>query len=148
MGLRLKKIAFIYLISYLSVTAVGFGLFPALTLKLFLSNGDYGVIMPRMLGAMMGVLDFLLFVVYRNGDTIVLVGLVTTAVGTVLQRRELLAWKSRALDQLRRHSTAWSTPSRTSYTCGGWAGVRSDENESTEVTGVTPEPLLSASVSA
>jgi hypothetical protein len=90
-GLRLKKIAFIYLISYLSVTAVGFGLFPALTLKLFLSNGDYGVIMPRMLGAMMGVLGFLLFVVYRNGDTIVLVGLVTTAVGTVLQRRELLA---------------------------------------------------------
>ena len=91
MGLRLKKIAFIYLISYLSVTAVGFGLFPALTLKLFLSNGDYGVIMPRMLGAMMGVLGFLLFVVYRNGDTIVLVGLVTTAVGTMLQRRELLA---------------------------------------------------------
>jgi len=67
-GLRLKKIAFIYLISYLSVTAVGFGLFPALTLKLFLSNGDYGVIMPRVLGAMMGVLSFLLFVVYRNGD--------------------------------------------------------------------------------
>ena len=87
----MKKIAFIYLISYLSVTAVGFGLFPALALKLFLSNGDYGVIMPRMLGAMMGVLGFLLFVVYRNGDTIVLVGLVTTAVGTVLQRRELLA---------------------------------------------------------
>jgi len=73
------------------IAAVGFGLFPALTLKLFLSNGDYGVIMPRMLGAMMGVLGFLLFVVYRNGDTIVLVGLVTTAVGTVLQRREPLA---------------------------------------------------------
>jgi hypothetical protein len=117
----LKKIAFIYLISYLSVTAVGFGLFPALTLKLFLSNGDYGVIMPRMLGAMMGVLSFLLFMIYRNGDwkkyspftmmartplvlfifylyylcgdpmfliinAIILVGLCTTAVGTVLQR--------------------------------------------------------------
>ena len=124
MGVRLKRIAFIYLISYLSVAAVGFGLFPALTLKLFLSNGDYGVIMPRMLGAMMGVLSFLLFMIYRNGDwkkyspftmmartplvlfifylyylcgdpmfliinAIVLVGLVTTAVGTVLQRREM-----------------------------------------------------------
>ena len=124
MGVRLKRIAFIYLISYLSVAAVGFGLFPALTLKLFLSNGDYGVIMPRMLGAMMGVLSFLLFMIYRNDDwkkyspftmmartplvlfifylyylsgdpmfliinAIVLVGLVTTAVGTLLQRREL-----------------------------------------------------------
>jgi hypothetical protein len=122
-GIRLKRIAFIYLISYLSVAAVGFGLFPALTLKLFLSNGDYGVIMPRMLGAMMGVLAFLLFMIYRNGDwkkyspftmmartplvlfifylyylcrdpmfliinAIVLIGLVTTGVGTVLQRRE------------------------------------------------------------
>jgi len=122
MGVRLKRVAFVYLISYLSVAAVGFGLFPTLTLKLFLSNGDYGVIMPRMLGAMMGVLSFLLFVIYRNGDwkkyspftmmartplvlfifylyylcgdpmfliinAIVLVGLVTTAVGTVLQRR-------------------------------------------------------------
>jgi len=123
-GVRLKKVAFIYLISYLSVAAIGFGLFPALTLKLFLSNGDYGAIMPRMLGAMMGVLSFLLFAIYRNGDwkkyspftmmartplvlfifylyylsgdpmfliinAIVLVGLVTTAVGTLLQRREL-----------------------------------------------------------
>ena len=122
MGVRLKRIAFIYLISYLSVAAVGFGFFPTLTLKLFLSNGDYGVIMPRLLGAMMGVLGFLLFMIYRNGDwkkyspftmmartplvlfifylyyvsgdpmfliinAIVLVGLVTTAVGTVLQRR-------------------------------------------------------------
>jgi hypothetical protein len=123
-GERLKKVAFVYLITYLSVAAVGFGLFPALTLKLFLSNGDYGAIMPRMLGAMMGVLSFLLFAIYRKGDwkkyspftmmartplvlfifylyylsrdpmfliinAIVLVGLVTTAVGTILQRREL-----------------------------------------------------------
>ena len=123
MGIRLKRIAFIYLISYLSIAAIGFGLFPALTFKLFLSNGDYGVILPRLLGAMMGVLSFLLFMIYRNGDwqkyspftmmartplvififylyylsrdpmfliinAIILVGLVTTAVGTVLQRGE------------------------------------------------------------
>jgi len=122
-GVRLKRIAFIYLISYLAVAAVGFGLFPTLTLKLFLSNGDYGVIMPRLLGAMMGVLSFLLFMIYRKGDwqryspftmmartplvlfifylyylsrdpmfliinAIILIGLVTTAVGTVLQRTE------------------------------------------------------------
>jgi hypothetical protein len=122
-GIRLKRIAFIYLISYLSIAAIGFGLFPALTFKLFLSSGDYGVILPRLLGAMMGVLSFLLFMIYRNGDwqkyspftmmartplvififylyylsrdpmfliinAIILVGLVTTAVGTVLQRGE------------------------------------------------------------
>jgi hypothetical protein len=122
-GIRLKRIAFIYLISYLSIAAIGFGLFPALTFKLFLSNGDYGVILPRLLGAMMGVLSFLLFMIYRNGDwqkyspftmmartplvlfifylyylsrdpmflivnAIILAGLVTTAVGTVLQRGE------------------------------------------------------------
>ena len=123
MGARLKRIAFIYLISYLAVAALGFGLLPELTLKLFLSNGDYGVIMPRLVGAMMGVLSFILFMIYRMGDwkkyspftmmartplvlfifyiyylsndpmfliinAIVLVGLLTTAAGTILQRRE------------------------------------------------------------
>ena len=121
MGVRLKKIAFVYLISYLAVAAVGFGLFPTLTLKLFLSNGDYGVIMPRLLGAMMGVLSFILFMIYRKGDwqryspftmmartplvlfifylyylsrdpmfliinAIIILGLITTAVGTALHR--------------------------------------------------------------
>jgi hypothetical protein len=120
MGLRLKRIAFVYLISYLAVAAIGFALFPALTLKLFFSNGDYGVILPRLLGAMMGVLSFLLFMIYRQGDwpkyspftmmartplvlfifylsrdpmfliinAIILPGLITTAVGTALQRSE------------------------------------------------------------
>jgi len=122
-GARLKRIAFIYLISYLAVAALGFGLLPELTLKVFLSNGDYGVIMPRLVGAMMGVLSFILFMIYRMGDwkkyspftmmartplvlfifyiyylsndpmfliinAIVLVGLLTTAAGTILQRRE------------------------------------------------------------
>jgi len=122
-GVRLKRIAFIYLISYLAVAALGFGLLPELTLKVFLSNGDYGVIMPRLVGAMMGVLSFILFMIYRMGDwkkyspftmmartplvlfifyiyylsndpmfliinAIVLVGLLTTAAGTILQRRE------------------------------------------------------------
>lgn len=35
MSTHLKRIAFIYLISYLAVAALGFGLFPALTMKLF-----------------------------------------------------------------------------------------------------------------
>jgi hypothetical protein len=122
-GARLKRIAFIYLISYLAVAALGFGLLPELTLKVFLSNGDYGVIMPRLVGAMMGVLSFILFMIYRMGDwkkyspftmiartplvlfifyiyylsndpmfliinAIVLIGLLTTAAGTILQRRE------------------------------------------------------------
>ena len=123
MGARLKRIAFIYLISYLAVAALGFGLLPELTLKVFLSNGDYGAIMPRLVGAMMEVLSFILFMIYRMGDwkkyspftmmartplvlfifyiyylsndpmfliinAIVLVGLLTTAAGTILQRRE------------------------------------------------------------
>ncbi|RLB47129.1 MAG: hypothetical protein DRH23_11265, partial [Deltaproteobacteria bacterium] len=84
---------------------------------------DYGVILPRLLGAMMGVLSFLLFMIYRQGDwpkyspftmmartrlvlfifylyylsrdpmfliinAIILPGLITTAVGTALQRSE------------------------------------------------------------
>ena len=121
MGHRLKRIAFIYLISYLAVAAVGFGLFPALTFELFFSTGDYGDILPRLLGAMMGVLSFLLLMIYRQGDwskyspytmmartplvlfifylyyasrdpmfliinAIILVGLITTAIGTALER--------------------------------------------------------------
>lgn len=68
MGMKLKKIAFVYLISYLGVAAIGFALLPALTFKLFLSTGDYGEILPRLLGAMMGVLSFLLLMIYRQGD--------------------------------------------------------------------------------
>lgn len=118
-------------------------------------NGDWKTYSPFTMMAPTPLVLFVFCLHYLSGDpmfliinTIVLVGLLTTAVGAVLQRRELLAYKSRALAQWSRHSTAWSTPSRISYTCGGRAGVRSDENESTEVTGVTPAPLFSASVSA
>ena len=67
-GLTLKRISFIYLISYLAVTGISFAFFPAMTMELFLSNGDYGEIMPRMVGAIMIVLSFLLFSIFRLGD--------------------------------------------------------------------------------
>ena len=66
--MKLKNIAWIYLISYLAVGGVGFALFPIETQKLFLSNVDYGDIMPRLVGAFMCLLSFLIFHMYKNRD--------------------------------------------------------------------------------
>jgi len=66
--MKLKNIAWIYLISYLGVGGVGFALFPIETQKLFLSNVDYGDIMPRLVGAFMCLLSFLIYHMYKNRD--------------------------------------------------------------------------------
>ena len=66
--MKLKKIAWIYLISYLAIGGVGFAFFPAETQQLFLSNVDYGDIMPRLVGAFMCLLSFLIFHMYKNRD--------------------------------------------------------------------------------
>lgn len=63
-----KKITLIYLASYLSAGGLGFGFAPELTLKLFMSNGDYGVIMPRMVGMFMIVLGFMITLFIKNQD--------------------------------------------------------------------------------
>ena len=49
----MKKIMLTYVASYLFVGGIGFAFVPALTLRLFLSNGDYGDIMPRVVGMFM-----------------------------------------------------------------------------------------------
>ena len=65
--MKLKKIGFIYLISYLGIGGIGLSLLPDLTLKLFLSTGDYGSIMPRVVGLLMMLLSFILYNIFKKG---------------------------------------------------------------------------------
>lgn len=64
----MKKITLIYLASYLLVGGAGFGFAPEMALKMFMSTGDYGVIMPRMVGMFMIVLSFLIALFIKNQD--------------------------------------------------------------------------------
>jgi hypothetical protein len=64
----MKRFLLIYLASYLFFGGVGFAFLPELTLKLFLSNGAYGDIMPRAAGMFMIALSGLIamFVIRRD----------------------------------------------------------------------------------
>lgn len=64
----LRRLTLTYLVIYLAVAAVGFGFFPQQFMDLFQSNGDYGDVMPRLVGLMMGALAFLIFNIIRNED--------------------------------------------------------------------------------
>ena len=66
--MKAKKITLTYLVTYLAIGGLGFTLFPNQVLELFLSNGDYGDIMPRMTGMFMCALSFLIFRIIRNED--------------------------------------------------------------------------------
>jgi len=66
--MKAKKITLTYLVTYLAIGGLGFTLFPNQVLDLFLSNGDYGDIMPRMTGMFMCALSFLIFRIIRNED--------------------------------------------------------------------------------
>jgi hypothetical protein len=48
-----QRLTFIYLASYLLVGGLGFLVLPELTLRLLLSNGNYGDVMPRLVGTFM-----------------------------------------------------------------------------------------------
>jgi len=48
-----QRLTFIYLASYLLVGGLGFLVVPELTLRLLLSNGIYGDVMPRLVGTFM-----------------------------------------------------------------------------------------------
>src|SRR5262245_33139216 len=48
-----QRLTFIYLASYLLVGGLGFLVVPELTLRLLLSNGSYGDVMPRLVGVFM-----------------------------------------------------------------------------------------------
>src|SRR5215813_15611679 len=49
----LQRLTFIYLASYLLVGGLGLLIVPQLTLRLLLSNGNYGDVMPRLVGVFM-----------------------------------------------------------------------------------------------
>jgi lipid-A-disaccharide synthase-like uncharacterized protein len=63
-----KRATLVYLTSYLSAGGAGFLLAPDLTLTLFLSTGDYGEIMPRVVGMFMLVLAGIVFQWVAVGD--------------------------------------------------------------------------------
>ena len=64
----MKKITLIYLAFYLFVGGLGFASIPETILKLFMSNGAYGDIMPRVAGMFMLVLGFLITLFIKNKD--------------------------------------------------------------------------------
>ena len=64
----MKKITLIYLASYLLAGGVGFGFAPDIALRMFMSTGDYGDIMPRMAGMFMIVLGYLIALFVKNKD--------------------------------------------------------------------------------
>lgn len=66
--MKLKKLTFTYLYTYLAIGGVGLAFFPAAVLKLFLSTGDYGDIMPRVAGAFMCALSFLIYHMVKYDD--------------------------------------------------------------------------------
>lgn len=64
----MKRYLLMYLASYLFFGGVGFAFMPELTLKMFMSNGEYGDTMPRVAGMFMVALSglILMFVVRRD----------------------------------------------------------------------------------
>ncbi len=64
----MKKITWIYLASYLSIGGFGFAFAPEIALKLFMSSGDYGDIMPRVAGLFMLTLGSLIGTMTYNND--------------------------------------------------------------------------------
>lgn len=64
----MKRLTLIYLTGYLAVGGLGFLLVPDLALTLLLSNGEYGDVMPRVVGMFMLVLSGLIGSFVRRGD--------------------------------------------------------------------------------
>ena len=64
----LQRLSFVYLASYLLVGGFGLLVVPELTLRLLLSNGSYGDVMPRLVGVFMLALGgvILQFVLARD----------------------------------------------------------------------------------
>ena len=64
----MKRLTLLYVTSYLMVGGLGLAFLPAVTLRLFQSNGQYGDIMPRVAGVLMIGLSGLIaqFVYYKD----------------------------------------------------------------------------------
>ena len=64
----LQRLTFIYLASYLLVGGLGLLVVPELTLRLLLSNGNYGDVMPRLVGVFMFALGGAVLEFVRASD--------------------------------------------------------------------------------
>ena len=64
----MHRLTLTYLYSYLAAGGLGFLLAPEWTLRILQSNGDYGDIMPRVVGMFMLALSGLIFQFVRAGD--------------------------------------------------------------------------------
>jgi len=64
----LQQLTFIYLSSYLLVGGLGLLVVPELTLRLLLSNGSYGDVMPRLVGVFMLALGGVILQFVRAHD--------------------------------------------------------------------------------
>lgn len=60
------RLSLCYLFSYLILAGVGLIADPRFALNLFLSNGDYGEVMPRLLGVMLLSLGILVVQIVRH----------------------------------------------------------------------------------
>jgi hypothetical protein len=67
-GTPLQRLTLIYVASYLLVGGVGLLLAPDLTLRLLLSNGRYGDVMPRLVGVFMLALGGVILEFLRARD--------------------------------------------------------------------------------
>lgn len=64
----MKRLTLIYLTGYLAVGGLGFLFAPDFTLSLLFSNGEYGDVMPRVVGMFMLVLSGLIGSFLRRED--------------------------------------------------------------------------------
>ncbi len=63
--MKRTRLSLFYLIGYLIPSGLALLLLPQLTLKLLFSNGDYGDVMPRLVGVFALVLGILVFQIVR-----------------------------------------------------------------------------------
>ena len=63
-----KKVSLTYVALYLSIGGLGFVVHPEFILKVFFSTGDYGTIMPRLVGMFMLALGFLVYRIVSHND--------------------------------------------------------------------------------
>lgn len=66
--MKKTRLSLYYLASYLLIGGFSMLFFPNFTLKLFLSNGDYGEIMPRLAGMFLVGIGLLISRIIQVGD--------------------------------------------------------------------------------
>ena len=65
-GVRRTRLSFFYLAAYLLGAGVALVFFPSLALKLLFSNGNYGDVMPRLVGVILLALGLIIVQIMRH----------------------------------------------------------------------------------